>query len=610
MIDYLLSQPGINRLRGLVRRHANARGAAFAFVGFVAVGALLYAMQDMSSFSDRRRAADIVAFSQAFAMATDAQAVAAGNVVRGDIDNGWLFLTRQDGAETAARIPDFATDVISRLFVEAATPITDGGARTTVGGVFGMLFTVGLIALLGRYAMTMTGVGRTIGAPLWVDEITTRFSDVAGADEARRDLLEFARMIRGEVDYGAVGARTPKGVLLAGPPGTGKTLLARATAGEGRVNFIACAGGDFGGMLVGQGARDVGQLMATARRMAPCIVFIDEIDAVGKKRGQRSHDDYETTLTKLLAEMDGVSPSQGVFFLAATNHVEALDAALTRPGRFDRIVQVPLPDIGARRSLLRIHTRQLALAEGLDLDDVAVMLHGVSGAQIEVIANEAAIQAGRAGAARVARGHFEAAVMKVAVGERIEGAPLPAREREQVAYHEAGHAVLALTDPLADPVHRVTIVQYGQTFGHVASQPAGDVRIMSEAALLTRLRCLAGGRAGEIVGLGPDTRSTLAAADIAEVSRLALEMTRHWAMVGEDAFFAEPDGGVLDRVSDVVLTDARLVASTALRQACDRLQDNRAGLVALAQALLRDETIDGSAARTIVETATDVRRSA
>jgi cell division protease FtsH len=601
MIRHLLAQPGVARLRSLCRRHANLQGGAIAAACALAAMALLFAVGDMSAFGERRRSADILAFSQVFAIATDEQAVADGSYIGGEIDNGMLFLTRLDGSEVAARIPDLAGDIVARVFVEAATPITDRGWRTRPGSVLGSLFTLALFAVIGRYAMTMTGFGRSIGEALYVDEIATRFSDVAGADEARRDLLEFARMIRGELDYGAVGARTPKGVLLVGPPGTGKTLLARATAGEARVNFIACAGGDFGGMLVGQGARDIARLMARARRMAPCIVFIDEIDAVGKKRGARSHDDYETTLTKLLAEMDGVAPSQGVYFLAATNHVDALDPALVRPGRFDRVIRVALPDLKARAVLLRIHTRKLVLAPEVDLDDLAVLTHGVSGAHMEAICNEAAIQAGRSGARAIARAHFELALMKLSVGERVDGAPLTPGMRRQVAYHEAGHAVIALSDPLADPVERVTIVQYGESLGHVASRPPEDHRVHSEAALRARLRCLAGGRAGEIVGLGAETRSTLAAADIAEVSRLALEMTRRWAMVGEHAFFAEPDGGVLDRVSDATMADARAVAATALAEACAVLEAHRAALDALAEALLRTETLDGAAARNLVE---------
>jgi cell division protease FtsH len=610
MIDRFLATPGLLRLRSLLRRHSNAQGAAIAMIGVLAILAVLYALNDMSSFGERRSAAEPIAFSRAFAIATDAERVTAEGVLSGEIDNGWLFLARREGGELAARVPDLVGDAVARLFVEAATPITDRGYRTGLGSVLGTIFTLGLFAVLGRYAMTMTGFGRSVGTVLYVDEITTRFEDVAGADEARRDLREFAAMIRGEVDYGAVGARTPKGVLLVGPPGTGKTLLARATAGAARVNFIACAGSDFGGMLVGQGARDIGALMARARRMAPCIVFVDEIDAIGKKRGARSHDDYETTLMKLLAEMDGVTPSEGVFFLGATNHVEALDPALTRPGRFDRIIRVGLPDLGARAQLLRIHTRKLVLVPRLDLRDVATLLNGVSGAQIEAIANEAAIQAGRAGARAIAREHFEAALLKVSIGERVEGAALDPTARRQVAYHEAGHAVVALLDPHADRVDRVTIVQHGESLGHVASRPVEDVRVMTEAALRARLRCLAGGRAGEVVGLGPQTRSNIASADIAHVSRIAMEMTRHWAMADEDGFFAEPDGGVLDRASDAVVAAARAIAATALREACEMLAANEAALRALAEELLRVETLDGGAARRIVDGARVEARSA
>ncbi|SEA87137.1 AAA family ATPase [Rubrimonas cliftonensis] len=600
MFDKLAATPGVARLRTLGRRHANVRGLAIAAASLAALLALLYALSDMSAFGERRRQAEEVAFSRAFALATTPDAASADGVLSGELDNGWLFLTRQNGGELAARIPAFAGDVVSGLFVRAAVPVSDLGIRSSVGSVLGMLFTLALFAVLGRYAMTMTGFGRQVGEALWVDEIATRFADVAGADEARRDLTEFARMIRGELSYGAVGARTPKGALLVGPPGTGKTLLARATAGEARVNFIACAGSDFGGMLVGQGARDVGQVMARARRMAPCIVFIDEIDAIGRARGKTSHTDYETTLMKLLAEMDGIAPSSGVYFLAATNHVDALDPALVRPGRFDRVIRVPLPDLPARVAMLRIHTRTLVLEHSLDLAEAAVMAHGFSGAQLEALANEAAIQAGRLGAAAVGLEHFRIALMKVSIGERVEGAPLSPQARRLVAAHEAGHAVLALTDPDADPVERVTIVPHGQSLGHVAARPPEDLRVIDEARLRARLRVLAGGRAGEIVACGPERRSTLAAADIAEVSRLALEMAHHWAMADAAGFFSEPDAGMLERPSEAVMAQARSIAAAALAEATERVHALRESHETLTRLLLERETLSGEEAAAAV----------
>ncbi|SEB00948.1 AAA family ATPase [Rubrimonas cliftonensis] len=600
MFDALLAQPGVRRLRSLYRRHANPSGAALAAAIAAAAAAVLYALGDMSELAERRAAAEPAAFSQAYALATDDAAAAGAGVLSGVLDDGWLFLRREAAPELAARVPDLAADIVSRLFVEAVVPLSDAGPRASLASVLGGLFSLALVAIMGRYMMTMTGLGRSIGEALYVDEIETRFADVAGAAEAVRDLGELARMIRGELSYGALGARTPKGVLLVGPPGTGKTLLARATAGEARVNFIACAGSDFGGMLVGQGARDVGQLVARARRMAPCIVFIDEIDAVGKARGKVSHTDYETTLTKLLAEMDGVTAAGGVYFLAATNHAAALDPALVRPGRFDRVIRVPLPDLAARKKLLALHARGLALAPDAELGDIARLAHGFSGAQLAALANEAAIQAGRAGASAVAREHFERALMKLSIGERVEGAPLAPADRRLVAYHEAGHALLALSDPAAPPVDRVTIVPHGEALGHVATRPPEDVRVMAEAALRSRLRCLAGGRAGEIVGCGEGARSTLAAADVAEVSRLALEMAGRWAMAEPEEFFAAPEPGPLEGPAEATLARARAIAAQALREAVARLGERAAALHAMAAALEARETLSGEEALAIV----------
>lgn len=616
------------RLRGLIRRHSNLRSLAIIGAAVLAAAFLAASVVDVLEFRSRLGAAQHTDFASAYAAVTGSadRAEASGSItsaavsllvgqaapaasvpfdgvaVRAEVDNFWLFLVREDGSEVAAQIPPYATELLSSLYAEARIPVEYLGVRTTPMAVIQGIIAGGFVMWIATYMMTMTGWGRTIGSLLRVEDIQQGFSDVAGADEAKNDLLEFVRMIRGEINYARLGAKTPRGVLLYGPPGTGKTLLARATAGEAGVNFLACTGSDFGGMLVGQGGRDVQNLFRRARGLAPCIIFIDEIDSIGKKRGQRSHDDYETTLNKLLAELDGVEGRDDIYVMAATNHPSALDDALVRPGRFDRIIRVPLPDLRARRRLLDVHTRDMTsvLAPDLDLDMIARKTAGLSGAQLENLCNEAGIQAGRDNAQTVTYEHFDRALLKINFGEGSQGMALTDFERNLVAYHEAGHALLALHEPSSDPIQRVTIEPRGETLGHVYQVPETELRVTSIASLHARMRILAAGRAAEIVVFGDQNASTLAGADIQMISRIALDMTHKLGMSSKGGFFTEPMESPLAGHSGVVLGDARAMADKALEDAKGILAVRRADLETIAQALLEKETLTGDEIRTLV----------
>lgn len=610
------------RLRGMIRRHSNLQSIIIIGAALIASIVLGAASYDSLEFQARRRAAQTVDFATAYTLLTgrtapsittddieqpaqlpaQASSVLDAEIVRAEVDNMWLFLIEADGDELATMIPPHAAELLSSLYTDARIPVSYLGMRTRPGTVASGIIFGGFVMFMMNYMMSMTGIGRQMGTLLRVEDIDTRFTDVAGADEAKRDLMEFVRMIRGEINYARLGARTPRGVLLYGPPGTGKTLLARATAGEAGVNFLAATGSDFGGMLVGQGRRDVSKLFRRARGLAPCIVFLDEIDSIGKKRGARSHDDYETTTNALLAELDGITGRDGVYFMAATNHPSSLDDALIRPGRIDRNIRVPLPDLQARRKLLDVHigARQMLIDQSIDRDVLARKTAGLSGAELENLVNEAGIQAGRDQAETVMFEHFDRALLKISFGEGASNIPLSEHERALVAYHEAGHAVLALHEPTADPILRATIEPRGETLGHVHTVPDTEIRVMPRSHLEAKMRVIAAGRAAEIIAFGPDHCSSLAGADIKMISRIALEMTHHLGMSKEVGFFMEPMETPLSRHSHEVLKEARAIANQALDDAIEILTARRDDVDKIAAALLEKETLTGDEVRALV----------
>jgi cell division protease FtsH len=399
---------------------------------------------------------------------------------------------------------------------------------------FPMLLLVGFFWWMGMKATQnqagLFGLGRSKARRYNEDQSRVTFDDVAGADEAKSDLQEEVDFLRQPLKYHNVGARIPRGVLLVGPPGTGKTLLARAVAGEAGVPFFSLSASEFVEMFVGVGASRVRDLFNQAKAAAPSIVFIDELDAVGRQRGAgigRGNDEREQTLNQLLVEMDGFDARQEVIVLAATNRPDVLDPALLRPGRFDRQVVVGLPDRIGREGILRIHTRNLRLAASADLSILARSTIGFSGADLANLCNEAALIAARHNRAEVMMIDFEEAQDKVLLGGARPSLVDP-NDRRIVAYHESGHALVAWLTPAADPVHKVTIVPHGRALGVTQQLPTDDHHNYSVSYLMARLAVMLGGRGAEEIATGDVT--TGAENDLIEATRLARRMVTHWGM--------------------------------------------------------------------------------
>ena len=391
--------------------------------------------------------------------------------------------------------------------------------------------------------MAHFGEARVSSIPEGDKKVT--FKDVAGADEEKEELQEIVEFLRDPDKYLKLGAHIPKGVLLVGPPGTGKTLLAKAVAGEAGVKFLSISGSDFVEMYVGVGASRVRDLFVQAKKDAPAIVFIDEIDAVGRQRGSGlggGHDEREQTLNQLLVEMDGFGSNEGVVVLAATNRVDILDPALLRPGRFDRQVYVGLPDIKGREEILKIHARNKPLAEDVDLGQVAKGTPGFTGADLENLLNEAALLTGRQNKAAIDKACIDEAVIKVIAGPEKHSRVIPQQERKLTAYHEAGHAVVMRALPQHDPVHQITIVPRGQAGGMTISLPDEDRSYLSREYMIQQIVSLLGGRAAEQLMLGDI--STGASNDIQRATAMARKMVGTYGMsakLGTVAFDAGSD---------------------------------------------------------------------
>ena len=434
------------------------------------------------------------------------------------------------------------------------------------------------------------------------------FQDVAGADEEKEELREIVEFLREPQKYLDLGAHIPKGVLLVGPPGTGKTLLAKAVAGEAGVQFLSISGSDFVEMYVGVGASRVRDLFQQAKKSAPAIIFIDEIDAVGRQRGSGlggGHDEREQTLNQLLVEMDGFGSNEGVVVLAATNRVDILDPALLRPGRFDRQVYVGLPDIKGREEILKIHARNKPLAEDVDLGRVAKGTPGFTGADLENLLNEAALLTGRQDKAAIDKACIDEAVIKVIAGPEKHSRVIPPQERKLTAYHEAGHAVVMRALPQHDPVHQITIVPRGQAGGMTISLPDEDRSYLSREYMLQQIVSLLGGRAAEQLMLGDI--STGASNDIQRATSLARRMVGTYGMseklgtvafdAGSDEVFIGKSMGHTRPYSEKTAAEMdgeiRAIIDEAYQKAQDILRTYQKQLTEIAEYLLANETMNG-----------------
>ena len=454
--------------------------------------------------------------------------------------------------------------------------------------------------------MAHFGEARVSSIPEGDKKVT--FKDVAGADEEKEELQEIVEFLRDPDKYLKLGAHIPKGVLLVGPPGTGKTLLAKAVAGEAGVKFLSISGSDFVEMYVGVGASRVRDLFEQAKKQAPAIVFIDEIDAVGRQRGSGlggGHDEREQTLNQLLVEMDGFGSNEGVVVLAATNRVDILDPALLRPGRFDRQVYVGLPDIKGREEILKIHARNKPLAEDVDLGQVAKGTPGFTGADLENLLNEAALLTGRQDKAAIDKACIDEAVIKVIAGPEKHSRVIPQQERKLTAYHEAGHAVVMRALPQHDPVHQITIVPRGQAGGMTISLPDEDRSYLSREYMIQQIVSLLGGRAAEQLMLGDI--STGASNDIQRATSLARRMVGTYGMseklgtvafdTGSDEVFIGKSMGhtrpYSEKTAAEMDSEIRAIIDDAYQKAQDILKTYQRQLTDIAEYLLANETMTG-----------------
>ncbi|WP_369179846.1 ATP-dependent zinc metalloprotease FtsH [Streptomyces mutabilis] len=429
----------------------------------------------------------------------------------------------------------------------------------------------------------------------------TTFADVAGIDEVEGELSDVVDFLKNPGAYRRMGAKMPRGVLLSGPPGTGKTLLARAVAGEAGVPFFSASASEFIEMIVGVGASRVRELFAEARKVAPSIIFIDEIDTIGRARGGGSgmggHDEREQTLNQILTEMDGFSGAEGVIVIAATNRADILDAALTRPGRFDRVVNVSPPDRGGRKAILEIHTREIPLAPDVDLAQVARTTPGMTGAELANLANEAALLAVKRKQDRVTQANLSEALEKVQLGAE-RPLVMPEEERRRTAYHESGHALLGMLQPGADPVRKITIVPRGRALGVTLSTPDADKYAYTEEYLRGRIIGALGGMAAEQVVY--DVITTGSESDLEQVTRIARGMVGRWGMSRQVGRLSALPGDAQQAYGlaaapatlDAIDGEMRRVVDECYAEAVHKLRDHRGQLDALAEALLASETLD------------------
>jgi cell division protease FtsH len=457
----------------------------------------------------------------------------------------------------------------------------------------------------------MFSFGKSKARVITGEQTGVTFSDVGGAGEAITDLKEVTEFLKNPEHFQRLGGKMPKGVLLVGPPGTGKTLLARATAGEAGVQFFNLSGAEFVEMFVGVGASRVRDLFNQAKKGAPSIIFIDEIDAIGGRRAGAGvmgggHEEREQTLNQLLAEMDGFETARGVIVMAATNRPEILDPALLRPGRFDRQIMVDLPDRHGRSEILFIHSRQVTCSENVSLEAIAQMTPGFSGADLANLVNEAALLASRQGKEAVEMADFDAAFERVVAGTEHRTRSITSNEKRVIAVHEAGHALVASLMPNTDKVRKVTIVPRGRAMGYTMQLPTNDRYVLGERELTTRLTVLVGGRVAEALEFGE--ASTGAVDDLARATDLARRMVTEFGMspvLGPVRLASDMqanylnqqiglDGRVSPETATMVDTETRRIIEAAVAEAHSCLENHRAILDRLADLLCEHETVDGA----------------
>jgi len=552
-----------------------------------------------------------IAYSELLTAASQreiARAVVEGGEIRGQLTDGSWFV---------AQVPR-GGDVPQRL--------VESGARVLVvpenqGSFWSALFLslLPVLLLVGFYMIMMrqiglggrgiTSIGRSKAKMMTQERGRVTFDDVAGVDEAKAELQEVVDFLRDPQKFQRLGGRIPKGVLLVGPPGTGKTLLARAVAGEANVPFFTTSGSDFVEMFVGVGAARVRDMFEQARKNAPCIVFIDEIDAVGRHRGAGlggGNDEREQTLNQILVAMDGFEAQEGVIIVAATNRPDVLDPALLRPGRFDRQVVVSNPDVEGRLQILKVHTRKIPLSPDVDLRVLARGTPGFSGADLANLVNEAALFAARRDRKWVTNADFESAKDKVLMGPERRSLALSEEEKWLTAIHEAGHALVGALVPGNDPIHKVTIIPRGRAMGATVSLPEKDRFGLKKSELEARLAMYYGGRVAEQEVFGEDQVSTGAQQDLKQIAELARRMVTEWGMsesLGalryaapeEEVFLGRSvtrTQNVSEETARIIDTEVKRIAGDAERRARAIVREHRDALERLARAMMEYETLD------------------
>ena len=540
-----------------------------------------------------------------------------GHTVSGQLNDGRTFQTyTPEDPALVGRLTDKGVRVIAKADDDGVNPLLH-----LLVSWLPMLVLIGVWVFFMRQMQSgggrAMGFGKSRARMLTEKQGRVTFEDVAGIDEAKGELQEIVEFLKDPQKFQRLGGKIPKGVLLVGPPGTGKTLLARAIAGEANVPFFTISGSDFVEMFVGVGASRVRDMFEQGKKNAPCIIFIDEIDAVGRHRGAGlggGNDEREQTLNQMLVEMDGFESNEGVILIAATNRPDVLDPALLRPGRFDRQVVVPNPDVMGREKIIRVHMRKVPLAADVDPKTIARGTPGFSGADLANLVNEAALLAARLGKRVVAMAEFEAAKDKVMMGTERRSLVMSEAEKRMTAYHEAGHALCAMHEPECDPVHKATIIPRGRALGLVMSLPEGDRYSKSKSKLTSELCMAMGGRAAEEIIFGPEKVSNGAAGDIKMATDQARRMITEWGMSDKLGMIAYGDNSqevflghsvtqsknVSEETARLIDAEIKTVISAAYEKARRILTENVEELHRLATGLLEHETLSGDELRTLL----------
>jgi len=541
-----------------------------------------------------------------------------GQVRQAKFEDNEILVTKADGAKYTTVIPledkNLLNDLLNKKVKVEGTPQERRGLLSQILiAWFPMLLLIGVWVFFMRQMQGGGGKAMSFGKSrarmMTQEQIKTTFADVAGCDEEKEEVAEIVDFLREPKKFQNLGGKIPKGILMVGPPGTGKTLLAKAIAGEAKVPFFTISGSDFVEMFVGVGASRVRDMFEQAKKNAPCLIFIDEIDAVGRQRGAGlggGHDEREQTLNQMLVEMDGFEGNEGVIVIAATNRPDVLDPALTRPGRFDRQVVVGLPDVKGREQILKVHMRKVPVGPDVDAMTLARGTPGYSGADLANLVNEAALFAARTNKRTVTMIEFEKAKDKINMGPERRTMIMTDKQKESTAYHEAGHAIVGYLVPEHDPVHKVTIIPRGRALGVTFFLPEGDQVSISQKQLESKLSTLYAGRLAEDLIYGEENISTGASNDIKVATNIARNMVTQWGFSDKlgPILYTEDDGEVFlgrsmakakhmsDETAHVIDEEVRAIVTRNYARARQILNDNMDILHAMKDALVKYETIE------------------